>query len=89
MPCTAHTTGFQTFCHFGLSSSPGILVVPDVVGLAVGLLGVEAGAEGPVAGGPQHDGVHRRVVLHQAPRVADLLAHLAVEGVEHLGPVRA
>ena len=23
MPCTAQTTGFHTFCHFGLSSSPG------------------------------------------------------------------
>ena len=23
MPCTAHTTGFHIFCHFGLSSSPG------------------------------------------------------------------
>ena len=34
------------------------------------------------------DGVHLRVVLHQAPRVADLLAHPAVEGVEHLGPVQ-
>ncbi len=23
IPCTAHTTGFQTFCHLGLRSSPG------------------------------------------------------------------
>ena len=23
MPCTAHTTGFHTCCHFGLSNSPG------------------------------------------------------------------
>ena len=23
IPCTAHTTGFHIFCHFGLSSSPG------------------------------------------------------------------
>ena len=65
-----------------------VLVVPDVVGLAVGLLRVEAGAERPVARGPQHDGVDRRVVLDPLPRRAHLLAHPAVEGVEHLGPVQ-
>ena len=23
IPCTAHTTGFHSFCHFGLRNSPG------------------------------------------------------------------
>ena len=65
----------------------GVLVVPHVVGLAVLLLDVEPGAERPVAGGAQHDGVDRRIVLDPPPRGADLLAHLPVEGVQRVRPV--
>ena len=87
MPCTAQTTGFHTFCHFGLSSSPGSSWFQTSSGWPYGFFDVEPGAERAVAGGPQHDGVDRRVVLDPLPGVAHLLAHLAVEGVQHLGPV--
>ena len=53
----------------------GVLVVPDVVGLAVGLLDVEPGAERAVAGGAQHHGVDRRVVLDPLPR-ARISSHI-------------
>src|SRR5665213_560894 len=38
MPCTAHTTGFHTCCHLGLSSSPGSSWFQTSSGCPYGLL---------------------------------------------------
>ena len=82
IPCTAHTTGFQTCWPFGREQRARIDVVPHQLGLPERFLHVEAGGERTVTGRTDHDRVHGVVVLDRVPGARDLLAHEPVERVE-------
>ncbi len=87
MPCTAQTTGFHTFCHFGLSSSPGSSWFQTSSGWPYAFLtsSPAQNARSPAARSTTALTAGSSLIRCQAARISSHIC--AVEGVERVGPI--